>query len=475
MPMRNTLLKSSALAALLVATSFAYAQAPEPHRGEAKSEKSEKATPPAAHSGQAEQNRERSAQSEQRQARPEQKGAEQRSAAPEHNRAGNERSNRNAAEENKRPGTLGQGAEPGKTQHNAGKNAEEQRKSAQEQNKGAAEQRKSAEDQRKNAEEQRKSAEEQRKNAEEQRKNSAKNAEEQRKNDAERNQADKNKSTAGTPEQEKQSTQTPGQNQQPTAQSKQPSPTSNSAQQNQPSPNTNRAQQNPPSPATNSAQQNNEQNRTQQNTAVKANQLQPQKKVEISEKISHSRDIAPPERNINVSINVGTVVPSHVRFHRLPREVWEIEPQYRDYDYFTTEEDIVIVEPRTHRIVSLVPRDPARARREVTEYSSSGGRVSSSQSSQSRVSGSSATAQASPCQIMRRDPSSGQLSEVRPQDLSRSTVGSGGGQNDQLTVTVQMGNDQPTPPIPLDARAGQVVASTQGNGDCQITIEPERR
>ncbi len=472
MPMRNTLLKSSALAALLVATSFAYAQAPEPHRGEAKSEKSEKATPPAAHSRQAEQNRERSAQSEQRQARPEQKGAEQRPAAPEHNRAGNERPNRNTAEENKRPSTLGQGAEPNK---NAGKNAEEQRKSAQEQNKGAAEQRKSAEDQGKNAEEKRKSAEEQRKNAEEQRKNSAKNAEEQRKKDAERNQADKNKSTAGTPEQEKQkgaATQTPGQNQQPTAQSKQPSSTPNSAQQNQPSPSTNRAQQNAPSPATNSAQQNNEQNRTQQNTAANANQLQPQKKVEISEKISHSRDIAPPERNINVSINVGTVVPSHVRFHRLPREVWEIEPRYRDYDYFTTEEDIVIVEPRTHRIVSLVPRDPARARREVTEYSSSGGRVSSSQS---RVSGSSATAQASPCQIMRRDPSSGQLSEVRPQDLSRSTVGSGGGQDGQLTVTVQMGNDQPTPPIPLDARAGQVVASTQGNGDCQITIEPERR
>ena len=62
---------------------------------------------------------------------------------------------------------------------------------------------------------------------------------------------------------------------------------------------------------------------------------------------------------------------------------------------------------------------------------------------------------------MRRDPASGQITEVRPE-----TAGSGAS-SAPLSVTVQTGSNQMSNPVSLDARAGQIVVATQGNGDCQ--------
>ena len=159
-------------------------------------------------------------------------------------------------------------------------------------------------------------------------------------------------------------------------------------------------------------------------------------------------------RNLNVNISVGTPVPRYVRVYRLPQEIVLIEPQYRGYDYFTTEEDIVIVEPRSHRVVSMVPRhvSSSRVRTGGEQVMSAGGPP--------------------PCRIMRRD-ANGQITEINPSDLSRSTVGSSGQRSFPIAVTVQTGSGQSTQSIPLDAPAGQIVVATQGNGDCQITIEPQ--
>ena len=299
------------------------------------------------------------------------------------------------------------------------------------------------------------------------------------------NQQDKGKSTAAPPSQQQQqqkgaTTQTPAQQQQKGATTQTPTPqqqqgatqTSSEQQQGTQAPAQQQksttqapaqtqqpatAQSNAPSSTTNTTQQ----TTTQQNT----NQLPPQKQVQISETFSRTK-VAPPERNLrslNISINVGTVVPPRVRFHRLPREVWAIEPRYRDYDYFTTEEDIVIVEPRSHRIVSLVPRNPQRARAQATQVTQGGGSSLGS-----------AQAGPPPCQIMRRD-QNGQLTEVRPDDLAKpSTVGSGGQQGPALSIMVEANGGQNMPPIPLDA-PGQIVVASQGNGDCQITIEPLQR
>lgn len=184
-----------------------------------------------------------------------------------------------------------------------------------------------------------------------------------------------------------------------------------------------------------------------------AAQLTPQKQQRITETIQRTQ-IAPPVRDLNVAISVGTRVPSRVRLYRLPPEIVSIEPQYRDYQYFTTENDIVIVEPRSHHVVSTIARRSSAAGVQTGD----GAKTSM------------ASAGGSACQIMRRDPS-GELSQVNPSDLAPSTVGSAS-QSSSIAVTVQTGNGESTQPIPLGAPAGQITVASQGNGDCKVTIEP---
>jgi len=178
-----------------------------------------------------------------------------------------------------------------------------------------------------------------------------------------------------------------------------------------------------------------------------------EKQVRISETLTRER-LAPPQRNLNISIRAGERIPRHVRVQRLPAAIVSIEPQYRGYDYFTTEEEIVIVEPRTQRIVSHIPRDASRIRAAET-----GG---------DRATDSMAAAGGAPCRIMRRD-TAGNITEVSP-----TTVGSTAPQ-DSLSVTVRApGGGGSTNPIALGASDGQIVVAMQG-GDCTVTIEPQPR
>jgi len=193
---------------------------------------------------------------------------------------------------------------------------------------------------------------------------------------------------------------------------------------------------------------------TQTNTQVsQQTRVTSEKQVQISERLSRER-LAEPERNLNISIRVGETIPSHVHLYRLPPEIVSIEPEYRDYEYFATDDDVVIVEPRTHRIVSQVPRDPSRARAQLGGGSSS---------SMAAAGGSSVN-----CRIMRRD-ASGNVAEAEP-----STVGSTA-RADSLSVTVQMPDGSSSAPIALGAAAGDIVVATQGQGDCTVTIEPQTR
>jgi len=57
---------------------------------------------------------------------------------------------------------------------------------------------------------------------------------------------------------------------------------------------------------------------------------------------------------LNVSINVGTRIPSSVRVHRLPQEVVTVYPEWRGYDYILVSEQIVIIDPRSHEIVFII-------------------------------------------------------------------------------------------------------------------------
>jgi len=209
------------------------------------------------------------------------------------------------------------------------------------------------------------------------------------------------------------------------------------------------------------------QTQTNQTQVSQQSNLSTDKQVRISQTLTRER-LAEPERNLNISIRVGERVPDRVRFHRLPDTIVSIEPEYRGYDYFTTEEEIVIVEPRTHRIVSQIPRDASRIHA-AGGASGTGSSGSGSTTGTAGYTGTTAAAGgASPCRIMRRD-ASGQVTELTPQ-----TVGAAA-QQQSISVTVQVPGGATTPPIAMGSPDGQIVVSGQSGADCTVTIEAQTR
>ena len=57
---------------------------------------------------------------------------------------------------------------------------------------------------------------------------------------------------------------------------------------------------------------------------------------------------------INFNISVGTVVPRSVHFVTVPATLVEIHPAWRGYSYFIVDDEIIIVEPRTLKIVAVL-------------------------------------------------------------------------------------------------------------------------
>ncbi len=58
--------------------------------------------------------------------------------------------------------------------------------------------------------------------------------------------------------------------------------------------------------------------------------------------------------SINFNISVGTVVPRTVQFVAVPATIVEIHPAWRGYSYFIVDEEIIIVEPSTLKIVAVL-------------------------------------------------------------------------------------------------------------------------
>jgi hypothetical protein len=63
---------------------------------------------------------------------------------------------------------------------------------------------------------------------------------------------------------------------------------------------------------------------------------------------------APRVTNVNFDIKVGIVVPRTVRVAPLPTTIIEIEPEWRGYMYFVYNDEIIVVEPGTLRIVAVL-------------------------------------------------------------------------------------------------------------------------
>jgi hypothetical protein len=63
---------------------------------------------------------------------------------------------------------------------------------------------------------------------------------------------------------------------------------------------------------------------------------------------------APRVEHVDFAVNVGTVVPRTVHIVEVPTTLVEIHPQWRGYRYFVYNDEIIIVEPDTLKIVAIV-------------------------------------------------------------------------------------------------------------------------
>jgi hypothetical protein len=61
-----------------------------------------------------------------------------------------------------------------------------------------------------------------------------------------------------------------------------------------------------------------------------------------------------PATNVNFSISVGARVPRNVGFHPLPAEIVTIYPEWRGYEFFLVNNQIIVVNPRTLEIVDVI-------------------------------------------------------------------------------------------------------------------------
>jgi len=62
-----------------------------------------------------------------------------------------------------------------------------------------------------------------------------------------------------------------------------------------------------------------------------------------------------PLRDVRFSVSVGTRVPRNVRLYDVPVEIVRIHPEFRSYRFVVVEDQVVIVEPRSFEIVSVLP------------------------------------------------------------------------------------------------------------------------
>lgn len=58
--------------------------------------------------------------------------------------------------------------------------------------------------------------------------------------------------------------------------------------------------------------------------------------------------------NVPFSTTVGGIVPGTIHLYSLPVSILEYAPQYRDYEYILVGDEILIIDPRTLRIVAVI-------------------------------------------------------------------------------------------------------------------------
>jgi len=62
----------------------------------------------------------------------------------------------------------------------------------------------------------------------------------------------------------------------------------------------------------------------------------------------------PRVNNINFAVNVGVAVPKSVHVATVPSVIVEYHPAWRGFLYFVYNDEIIIVDPRSHQIVAVL-------------------------------------------------------------------------------------------------------------------------
>ena len=85
--------------------------------------------------------------------------------------------------------------------------------------------------------------------------------------------------------------------------------------------------------------------------------LTSEQKTQIRTTVLQGSNVPRVERSsVNFNISVGTVVPrsGSVRIVEVPDTIVRIHPQWRGYRYFVVDEEIIIVEPSSYKIVAVL-------------------------------------------------------------------------------------------------------------------------
>jgi Protein of unknown function (DUF1236) len=67
------------------------------------------------------------------------------------------------------------------------------------------------------------------------------------------------------------------------------------------------------------------------------------------------RERGPRLGNADFDVRVGTRIPRTVHYAVLPPDIVQIVPEYRGFNYFLVQDEIVIVDPSTLEIVAIIP------------------------------------------------------------------------------------------------------------------------
>jgi hypothetical protein len=123
--------------------------------------------------------------------------------------------------------------------------------------------------------------------------------------------------------------------------------------------------------------------RQQDSTARGSIKLSSEQRTRIATRFSERIDrmnVRPLSRS-QFSVSVGALLPRSVRAYPVPRDIVTVYPEFRNHQFVVVEDDIVIVEPRSQRVVTVLPMSGERraagsATRETTGTAPAESRIS---------------------------------------------------------------------------------------------------